>query len=143
MGLQTKQGMPQVLKPPPPSAAPEGAAARWEAQFDDSVQMAGSSRWLSTIDAEGIDSSAARDWVREQRTAIIDHALFATAANVPRLDRRSASLQDTGVDQVYVLPLDGRYAELHASGPLLVSLATFLDDAEWGQAIESLGEPSR
>ncbi len=144
LGLAVFPDMPQVWSPPEPQIAPQGATERWTALFDAAAGLSTSDTgrpppsWLTTDDAEAVDVDDARAWLRQQRPILIESALMVNEGNVPRITKRAESLQQTTIDRVAVLPLDGHYGARPSNATLIVSLVTFLDDDAWNSTLARL-----
>lgn len=120
---------------------PAGAVSRWVLQWDHEVTQLASqghstARWLSTSDADGLDATTARAWVREQRSITLESALMVNATNGPRVHRRAETLAGK-VTGVAVLPVLGHCWIRPKPHTLVVSLATFLDEQSWATALQT------
>lgn len=136
--------MPPVIDAPEPLPAAAGAAERWKFAYEtvldrfSSTSSAAGPGWLASVDGRAVDHEAARQWIAQRRSALIEGALFSNGSNAPRLMRRSQSLEHTTVDMVLVLPLVGAYSEHVRDRVQSVSLSTFLDESSWLAAVVAL-----
>ncbi|VTR76093.1 hypothetical protein [Cellulomonas hominis] len=135
LALDVLPDVPQIVSAPQPVPPPPGAEDVWVARYRALVDKAdlwpsGGTGVLTLVGDDSWESDA-QTWIREQRETIITTALTPTGGEADRLMRRSRELEGSGIERVYVVPVDGAHMSRAGSGVLLVSLTTFLDDDAW------------
>lgn len=135
LALDVLPDVPQIVSPPQPVPPPPGAEDVWVARYralvgEADLRPSGSAGVLTLI-GDNAWGSDAQTWMRQHRETIITTALMPTAGQGDRLMRRSRELEGSGIERVYVAPVEGAHMSRAGSGVLLDSLTTFLDDDAW------------
>jgi hypothetical protein len=135
LALEVASDLPPIVSPPRPMPSPPGAEDVWAARYRALVDggdlgPSGGTGLLALVGGDSWESSA-QEWIRDQREKIITTALMPTGGKTDRIMQRTRDLQGSGIERVYVAPIEGEHMSRAGSAVLLVSLTTFLDDDAW------------